>query len=146
MTTQGKAEEIRAWLTAQIATLLNVSEDEIGPDETFDSFGLASRDAVSLSGDLEDYLGRRLSPTLLYQHPTIRQLADHLAGTEPQAHRAEEGDLKKKTGALMTGALTTGALTTGALTTGALTEAAVAEMSDEEAEAALLRKLQELDE
>ncbi len=79
------AVEIQAWLTEQIAAILSISEDEIDPDETFDSFGLASRDAVSLSGDLEDYLERRLSPTLLYQYPTIRELAEHLAEGEKPA-------------------------------------------------------------
>jgi acyl carrier protein len=114
------ALEIQAWLTRQIAAILKVSEDEIDPDKTFDSFGLGSVDAVSLSGDLEDYLDRRLSPTLLYQYPTIRLLATHLAGDE----------LKPVTPA------------TGA---GPAPDRASADLPEDEVEDALLKKLQELD-
>jgi acyl carrier protein len=118
------AAEIEAWLTEQIAAILSVPEDEIDPNETFDSFGLASRDAVSLSGDLEDYLQQRLSPTLLYQYPTIRELAAHLAA--PAATAAPQKQAAPRAAPV--------------------SEQTVAEMSDEEAEAALLRKLLELDE
>ena len=74
-----KHQDIEAWLAQHIAQALGRSVEELSLDDTFDSFGLASREAVSLSGDLEDWLGRRLSPVLLYQYPTIRELALHLA-------------------------------------------------------------------
>jgi len=32
-----------------------------------------------LSGDLEAWLGRELSPSLIYDYPTIESLARHLA-------------------------------------------------------------------
>ena len=122
--------EIEAWLTRQIAGILSISEDEIDPNETFDAFGLASRDAVSLSGDLEDYLDRRLSPTLLYQYPTVRLLAAHLAeapagaGSQPAAPTAPPLAAQQTP----------------------TSPKPAAEMTDEEAEEALLRKLLELDE
>ncbi len=74
-----RQQDIEAWLAQHIAHILGTRADEVSLDDTFDSFGLASRDAVSLSGDLEDWLGRRLSPVLLYQYPTIRELAMYLA-------------------------------------------------------------------
>ena len=55
-----RQQDIEAWLAQHIAHILGTGADEISLDDTFDSFGLASRDAVSLSGDLEDWLGRRL--------------------------------------------------------------------------------------
>lgn len=124
--------ELRAWLTEQIAGILSLPEDEIDPDATFDSFGLASRDAVSLSGDLEDYLGRRLSPTLLYQYPTISELADFLAETKAAAPGDGRGAAAQPVESRPAEK--------------PLTEAAVEAMSEEEAEAALLRKLHDLDE
>ena len=119
------AGEIQEWLTAQVASILGMAADEVDPDDTFDAFGLASRDAVSLSGDLEDYLERRLSPTLLYQYPTIRQLAEHLAG--------DGKPIARQTPA-----------TIGAGAPSA--DPATADMTEDEAEIALLRKLLELDE
>jgi acyl carrier protein len=77
---QPSQAEIEAWLVRQIAELADAPAETIDVREPFDSFGLASRDAVSLSGDLEEWLGRTLSPTLIYEHPTIEALARHLAG------------------------------------------------------------------
>jgi acyl carrier protein len=47
--------------------------------EPFTNFGLNSIDAVSLSGDLEDYLNRPLPATLLWDFPTIEKLSHHLS-------------------------------------------------------------------
>ena len=52
------------------------------PTATFASYGLTSADAVGLAGELEEYLGRSLEPTLAYDHPTPRALASALAGDE----------------------------------------------------------------
>jgi amino acid adenylation domain-containing protein len=73
------AAAIQAWLAAQIADLLAIDVDEIDGQASFESFGLSSREAVALSGDLEEWLGRRLSPTLVYEYPSIVTLADYLA-------------------------------------------------------------------
>lgn len=71
-------DAIQAWLIKKVSTALSVSPDEIDPRETFASYGLDSRTAVSLSGDLERWLGRRLSPTLVWDYPTIDAIAEHL--------------------------------------------------------------------
>jgi acyl carrier protein len=72
-------EAIQAWLIKRVSAALSLNPDEIDVRETFASFGLDSRTAVSLSGDLERWLGRRLPPTLVWDYPTIEALADHLA-------------------------------------------------------------------
>ena len=72
--------EIQDWLILHIAELLHVAPDTIDIRESFSSYGLSSLDVVSLSGDLEELLGLRLSPTLAYDYPNILTLSDHLAG------------------------------------------------------------------
>ncbi len=72
------AAEIREWLIANLSRRLAVEPSAIDPQASFASHGLASRDAVALTGDLEDWLGRRLSPTLAYEYPTIDALCRHL--------------------------------------------------------------------
>jgi amino acid adenylation domain-containing protein len=72
--------EIQNWLIAQLAKRLGVSEAEIDPRRAFASYGLDSVQAVLLAGDLESWLGRTLSPVLIYDYPTIAALASHLAG------------------------------------------------------------------
>lgn len=76
----GNAEPIVEWLRGWIAKRSGVGPWTIGPDEPFAAFGLGSVDVVRLATDLERWLGRRLSPVLPYQYPTIRELAAHLAG------------------------------------------------------------------
>jgi acyl carrier protein len=78
-------QTIEAWLIKKVATALSLSPDQIDPRETFSSFGLDSRTAVSLSGDLERWLGRRLSPTLVWDYPTIDALAEHLGAAASPA-------------------------------------------------------------
>jgi acyl carrier protein len=70
--------EIRNWLADQVANILYIDPKTIDFRAPFNSFGLSSRDAVLLSGDLEEWLGRRLSPTIVYEYPTIDALADYL--------------------------------------------------------------------
>ncbi len=71
--------EIQDWLIKHIAELLHVAPDTVDIRESFSNYGLSSLDVVSLSGDLEELLGRRLSPTLAYDYPNILALSDHLA-------------------------------------------------------------------
>src|SRR5690606_9641629 len=75
------ADMIRAWLITELADRVGAAPDEIDSREPFAAYGIPSSEAVVLSGDLGDWLGRRLSPTLLWEFPTIDALACHLAET-----------------------------------------------------------------
>lgn len=72
--------DLQDWLTTHIAELVNIPPDTIDIRESFTNYGLSSRDVVTLSGDLEDLLGRRLSPTLAYEYPSIWLLSSFLVG------------------------------------------------------------------
>ena len=76
-------EEIQHWLISQLAVLMKVNPEDVHVQEPFTNFGLNSIDAVSLSGDLEDYLKRPLPATLLWDFPTIETLSRHLSGEQP---------------------------------------------------------------
>jgi len=84
VSTHHDAAAIRAWLAARLAGRLGVEPAAVDIREPFAGFGLGSMQAVALAGELEEWLGRPLAPTLLYEYPTIEALADHLAG-EPLA-------------------------------------------------------------
>ncbi|WP_344236694.1 type I polyketide synthase [Actinocorallia libanotica] len=49
-------------------------------DQPLEEFGLASRDAVAIAGELEELLGRSLPATLVWEHPTISRIAAALSG------------------------------------------------------------------
>jgi acyl transferase domain-containing protein/acyl-CoA synthetase (AMP-forming)/AMP-acid ligase II/acyl carrier protein len=74
-------EEIAAWLIAKVAQQLQVSSQEIKVFEPLAQYGLDSLAAVRISGELQEWLKREISPTILYDYPTIQALAQYLVGT-----------------------------------------------------------------
>jgi len=73
------ADAIDTWLIHYLADLLEMSEETIDPTSSFQELGLDSSLAISLTGDLEEWLGRRINPTLLYNYTTIESLSSGLA-------------------------------------------------------------------
>lgn len=73
------AAEIQDWIISYLADLLEVDSDEIDVTIPFDRYGLDSSAAVGMTGDLEEWLGRDVDPTLLYDYPTIEALVQHLS-------------------------------------------------------------------
>ncbi|MEW6736883.1 MAG: acyl carrier protein [Acidobacteriota bacterium] len=72
-------DAILNWLICELTTKLGIDPNIIDIRQPFVTYGLTSREGVSLSGDLENWLGRRLSQTLLWDYPTIESLAKYLA-------------------------------------------------------------------
>ena len=62
-----------------LALTLGLSNDEIEPDVSFARLGLDSANSVYLIVELEEWLGLELTPDLLFEHPTISDLARYLA-------------------------------------------------------------------
>lgn len=76
-----RSDSYGRWLTAALASRLNLLPQTIDPHQPFASYGLTSRLGVELVGDLEQWLQRDdLSPTLLWQFPTVATLSRHLTG------------------------------------------------------------------
>jgi len=73
------AEAIQSWLITRIASILEMESASVDPRQPFTYYGLGSVQAVSLTGELEEYLERKLSPTLAWDYPTIELLANYLA-------------------------------------------------------------------
>jgi acyl carrier protein len=66
-------------LVNRLAAQLECSSDDIDVTMPFSAYGLDSVAAVALSGDLQDWLGVKLPPTLTWDYPTIELLAEFLA-------------------------------------------------------------------
>jgi phthiocerol/phenolphthiocerol synthesis type-I polyketide synthase D len=73
---------IRHFLVEAVASRCRVPSAEVDPDRPLDEFGLTSRDAVAIAGELEKLVGVRLPATLVYEHPTIARLVDVIAHGE----------------------------------------------------------------
>jgi amino acid adenylation domain-containing protein/thioester reductase-like protein len=79
-----KVEAIQNWLVERIAAIQGIDPDSVDPRQPFTYYGLGSVQAVSLTGELEDFLKRKLSPTLAWDYPTIELLANYLAASAQQ--------------------------------------------------------------
>jgi 8-amino-7-oxononanoate synthase len=73
-------ETIRTWLIFNLSELAEIEPQDIDIQQPFAYYGLDSRQAAILSGELQDWLGCRLPPTLVYDYPNIEVLARYLAG------------------------------------------------------------------
>ena len=73
-------DAILAWLTDHVAELVGLKAMDIDTSLPFARYGLDSVQAARLSGDLEEWLGRSLLPSLMYDYPTPEALAHYLAG------------------------------------------------------------------
>ena len=94
-------EQLRGWIRAWVADVTGLPEEEVVDTKPLENFGLSSRDAVVLSGELENLLGLQLDATVAYEYPTIAALAERLINgpaQTPAAAQAERKAQKKATG------------------------------------------------
>jgi len=70
--------DIQSWLVEKLAEKCRCSRQDIDIHADFASYGLDSVAMVSLIGELENWLGERLDPTLAYNYPTIASLSNYL--------------------------------------------------------------------
>ena len=71
--------EIRAWLIERMAKLASLEPERIDPSEEFQRYGISSVRLVEMSGQLEDFAGVRVDPSIFWEQPTIDRLSAHLA-------------------------------------------------------------------
>ncbi|WP_194832578.1 polyketide synthase Pks13 [Nocardia sp. XZ_19_369] len=84
--------ELRDWLRNWVAEATGQSIEQITVDRPMEEFGLASRDAIALGGDIEELTGVVLTATVVYQHPTIASLAEVVINGEPESVEDASGD------------------------------------------------------
>lgn len=82
------SEAIQAWLISHLAEALKIDAGELDPREPFANYGMSSMTAVTLSGDLEDWIGLPTAPTVMWDYPSIGALAEHLAATLQETNGA----------------------------------------------------------
>ncbi len=79
------AQEVESWLTKRIAARLRLDPSQVEATTPFIEFGMGSLDAVEIAGELSRWLGRSLSPTAIYNYPTIAALARWAARPQGEA-------------------------------------------------------------
>ncbi|KPL91445.1 type I polyketide synthase [Herpetosiphon geysericola] len=86
-------EILTAWLIDHFCTYLNVTPAEIDVRLPFAHYQIDSLQALNLISKLEELLGRSLSPTMLWDYPSIETLVPALLGSEQAApiNQADSG-------------------------------------------------------
>jgi phthiocerol/phenolphthiocerol synthesis type-I polyketide synthase B len=92
MTSAFDEEALRHWLADYLVTNVGCSPYDIDFDASMSDLGLGSRDAVVLSGELSELLGRKVSPVEFWEHPSIADLARFLSGSESNTEPVLEAD------------------------------------------------------
>jgi acyl carrier protein len=71
-------EELETWMTVWLAQKMGCEANAIDRTRPLSDYGLDSMVAVELSGQLEQRLGRPISPSIAWELPTVAELATHL--------------------------------------------------------------------
>ena len=77
--------EIQDWMVTYLARHLNTEPDEIDVKAPFEHFALDSASAIEMTGDLEEWLGQRVDPMLVYDYPTVGDMSEYLGGDAARA-------------------------------------------------------------
>lgn len=76
-------EDIERWLIDKLAVELEIPASEIDPERTLQEYDVDSLKAAGFVGAIEAEVGTALPETILWEYPTLRELADFLHGSEP---------------------------------------------------------------
>ncbi|WP_394378180.1 FAD-dependent oxidoreductase [Saccharopolyspora spinosa] len=87
--------ELLDWLTRQLAAGLGCPVAGIDPQAPLDDYGLDSLTATGLQAELSDWLGFRVPPTLLLEHPTLEAVAHQLV-TLMDGEHADRREIARK--------------------------------------------------
>jgi acyl carrier protein len=72
------SQEIQGWLVEWVARETGLPSADIDTEEQLVNYGLSSRQAVVLAGELGDWLGQDLPTSLVWDYPTIARMAADL--------------------------------------------------------------------
>lgn len=73
------SDRMTSWLRERIGGDIGKAPEAIDPDATFDRLGIDSLALLGVIGDLAGELDIEIETSVLFDHPSIRALAEHLA-------------------------------------------------------------------
>ncbi len=75
---------LREWMRNWVANATGQSPDAVNENAPLIELGMASRDAVAMASDIEDYTGVTVTAAMAFRHPTIESLATAIVEGEPE--------------------------------------------------------------
>jgi acyl carrier protein len=83
--------DIQEWCIAYLTRTADNPGIAIGPEARFTELGLDSATSAYFIVELEEWLGTELAPELVFEYPTIAELARHVASGQGGAADAGGG-------------------------------------------------------
>jgi acyl carrier protein len=74
------ARSIERWVTDRVAFYLDCRVGDVDPTVPLAETGIDSASAIGLCGDVEDHWRIDADPTLVFDYPTISDIAAFIAG------------------------------------------------------------------
>ncbi|TAF16725.1 MAG: NAD-dependent epimerase/dehydratase family protein, partial [Nostocales cyanobacterium] len=87
------AVQIQEFMVSNLAEVLETTPEEIDVNEHLENYGLDSAQAMVIISKLENLLGFKPSPVLLWHYPTIAKLAQRLSEENPGKSSTEESKI-----------------------------------------------------
>ncbi|MBD2294657.1 thioester reductase domain-containing protein [Anabaena sphaerica FACHB-251] len=84
------AEDIQDFMVSNLAEVLGTTPEEIDVQEHLENYGLDSAQAMIIISKLENLLGFKPSPVLLWHYPTIAALSQRLSEEVPGASQLQD--------------------------------------------------------
>jgi acyl carrier protein len=83
--------DIQEWCIAYLTRTVDNPAIAIGPESRFTELGLDSATSAYFIVELEEWLDTELAPELVFEYPTIGELARHIATSPDGAADARGG-------------------------------------------------------
>ncbi|MFF9897695.1 acyl carrier protein [Streptomyces longispororuber] len=71
-------DELQSWLVERVGEYVPELDEPVDPNQELGAYGLDSVAVVAFAADVEDWLGIRVEPSAVWDHPTVTQLAKFL--------------------------------------------------------------------
>ena len=88
------AAAIEEWLASRVAMEAGLDAGVVDVRAPLSTYGFDSVSVVAISGEIGAWLGRDVPPTLAYEHPSIREIANYLSGAREVSSDARMSDAK----------------------------------------------------
>jgi acyl carrier protein len=77
--------EIQTWIKDWISKETGTDIASIDLENNFANFGISSSQGILFSGDLSDWIGLNLDPSLVWDYPTIELLSSYVESASKDA-------------------------------------------------------------
>jgi len=75
-------EEVQSWIIAWLQNNAGITSDTIDLDKPFADYHLDSLTSIEFSYDLEEWTGKELTVTVVFNYPTINKMSEYLSTHE----------------------------------------------------------------